>query len=84
MFIDDPSFMIICLSYLKETKMLRIHKREILARNADRYYRVFENLINTSRLQVAIVEELNNPSQNSQSPVFADGLFSFEYNKMEG
>ena len=55
LFIDNPSFMIICLSYFMDTKMLRIHQRQILARNADKYYRVFENLINTSRLQNVIL-----------------------------
>ena len=47
-YVDDPILMLIALQYMKKTKMKRIHKRSVLNKNIDQYYRAFENMINIS------------------------------------
>ena len=54
-YIDNPAFMIITLQYLKETRMHRIHQRQVLSRYCDKNYRALENMINNSNFKDCIL-----------------------------
>ena len=56
-FIDNPAFIIICLQYLKMTRMERIHQREVLSRYCDKNYRALENMINNSEFKDCILSK---------------------------
>ena len=56
-FIDNPAFMIICLQFLKMTRMERIHQREVLSRYCDKNYRALENMINNSDYKDCILSK---------------------------
>lgn len=43
----DP-FQVLILQYLSKTRMERVHRRSLLARHQDAYYRAVENFINLS------------------------------------
>ena len=54
-FVDNPSFIILCLQYLKSNRLQNMQKRRVLIKNCDIYYRAFENLINNSKFKNCIL-----------------------------
>jgi hypothetical protein len=46
--IEDELFLTVLFQYLKETRMERIHMRQVLLKNSSAYYRALENILNHS------------------------------------
>lgn len=47
-YLKDESFVMILLQYIRDTKMQRVHKREVLFKNYGAYYKAMENMLNLS------------------------------------
>jgi hypothetical protein len=47
-YVDEPILILLTIQYLKDTKMQRIHQRDVLQKNYSTYYRAMENIINNS------------------------------------
>ena len=54
-FVDQPIFMFLFLQYIKQTEMMRVHKRNPMNQNIPSYYRAIENMINRSEFKNEIV-----------------------------
>jgi hypothetical protein len=46
--LDNDAFLIIILSYIKDSRMERFHQRPVLQKNLGAYYRCIENMLNFS------------------------------------
>lgn len=44
--LKDDSYLVILMQYIRETKLRRIHQREVLGKNVGAYYRAIENMLN--------------------------------------
>jgi hypothetical protein len=53
--IENDLFLTVFFQYLKETKMQRIHQRQVLNKNANAYYRAVENIINHSHMSEKLI-----------------------------
>ena len=47
-FLEDESFILLFLQYIKESQLKRIHQRQVLNKNQAAYYRAIENMVNFS------------------------------------
>ena len=54
-FSDSPFMIIMLLQYIKESKLKRFHQRKAMRKNIDVYYRAIENVINNSKLNLALL-----------------------------
>lgn len=71
-YVDDPILMLIALQYMKQTKMRRIHKRTVLRKNIDQYYRAFENMINISPYRPILIEAIPLILERSQYDIITN------------
>ena len=55
-FSDSPFMIIMLLQYIKEYKLKRFHQRKAMRKNIDVYYRAIENVINNSKLNLALLQ----------------------------
>ena len=54
-FIDNAQFALFFYFYLKSTKCLRFHEREVLNKNLRNYYKAMENMVNESRFKTLLI-----------------------------
>jgi len=53
-FSNSPTFLLLLLQYVKDTKLRRIHQRSSMRINPAAYYRALENIIDNSRFNTTI------------------------------
>lgn len=69
--IEDELFLTIFFQYIKETKMQRIHQRQVLNKNASAYYRALENIVNHSGKCAKLTELLKSKTMEQDPKSFS-------------
>ena len=54
-YLSKDTFLVIMLSYIKDTQLQRFHQRPVLTKNVAAYYRAIENMINFSEKKERIL-----------------------------
>ena len=58
-YLSRPELLVMTLQYLQDTQMDRVHRRKVLAKNQEAYYRALENLLNLCSLNKRVKKALN-------------------------